>query len=175
MLEEKDGDAVVGSPRVEQHIPLVKCRFHHKSSQNDQADAKRQPLTERGDYTRPEAVPLRNPQYSKLLPDSPQRTTISNVATGIALKVGIPPDDYDKFSVMPQRGYVLQPRVAASATLGKESDLALNRNAVASALCISFLRKRRNRVAVEISFLTSSQGSRSGNPGLEAVAPLGLE
>jgi len=37
-----------------------------------------------------------------------------------------------------------------------------------------FLRKRRNRVAVEISFLTSSQGSRSGNPGLEAVAPLAL-
>jgi hypothetical protein len=29
----------VGSPRGEQHIPLVKCRFHHKSSQNDQADA----------------------------------------------------------------------------------------------------------------------------------------
>ncbi len=39
---------------------------------------------------------------------------------------------------MPQRGNGLQPRVAASATLGKESDLALNRNAVASALCISF-------------------------------------
>jgi len=39
--------------------------------------------------------------------------------------------------MMPQRGYGLQPRVAASATLGKESDLALNRNAVASALCIS--------------------------------------
>jgi hypothetical protein len=35
---------------------------------------------------------------------------------GFALKVGIP--DYDKFSVMPQRGYGLQPRVAASATLG---------------------------------------------------------
>jgi hypothetical protein len=30
------------------------------------------------------------------------------------------------------------------------------------------LRKRRNRVAVEISFLTISQGSRSGNPGLKA-------
>ena len=52
---------------------------------------------------------------------------------------------------MPQRGIGLQPRVAASATLGKESDLVLNRNAVASALCL--LRKRRNRVAVEISFL----------------------
>ena len=73
---------------------------------------------------------------------------------------------------MPQRGYGLQPRVAASATLGKESDLVLNRNAVASAVHF-FLRKRRNRVAVEISFPTSSQGSRSGNPGLEAVAPLG--
>jgi hypothetical protein len=56
---------------------------------------------------------------------------------GFALKVGISSDDYDKFSVMPQRGYGLQPRVAASATLGKESDLAPNRNAVASAWCIS--------------------------------------
>jgi hypothetical protein len=56
---------------------------------------------------------------------------------GFALKVGISPDDYGKFSAMPQRGNGLQPRVAASATLGKESDLVLNRNAVASALCIS--------------------------------------
>src|SRR6266700_5104064 len=35
--------------------------------------------------------------------------------------------------VMPQWGIGFQPRVAASATLGKESDLVLNRNAVASA------------------------------------------
>jgi hypothetical protein len=41
VFEEEDGDAIVGSPRGEQHIPLVKCRFHHKSSQNDQADADR--------------------------------------------------------------------------------------------------------------------------------------
>jgi hypothetical protein len=41
VFEEEDGDTVVGSPRGEQHIPLVKCRFHHKSSQNDQADAER--------------------------------------------------------------------------------------------------------------------------------------
>jgi len=75
-------------------------------------------------------------------------------------------------SLIPQRGYGLQPRVAASATLGRERDLLLNRKAVASALCISLI-KRHNRVAVEISFLTSSQGSRSGNPGLEADAPLG--
>ena len=40
-------------------------------------------------------------------------------------------------SLMPQRGYGLQPRVATSATLGKEGDLVLNRNAVASVLCIS--------------------------------------
>ena len=52
---------------------------------------------------------------------------------------------------MPQRGYGLQPRVAASATLGKERDLVFNRNAVASGLYFS-LRKRRNRVAVEVSF-----------------------
>jgi len=37
---------------------------------------------------------------------------------------------------MPQRGIGLQPRVVASTTLGKESDLVLNRNAVASALGI---------------------------------------
>jgi hypothetical protein len=42
----------------------------------------------------------------------------------ITVEVGIPPNDYDKFSVMPQqRGYGLQPRVAASASLGKESAL----------------------------------------------------
>ena len=50
-----------------------------------------------------------------------------NRLLGFALRVGIPADDYDRFSVMPQRGYGLQPRVAASATLGKESDLALTR------------------------------------------------
>ena len=75
---------------------------------------------------------------------------------------------------MPQRGYGLQPRVAASATLGKESDLALNRKAVA--LLCTFLSEKPTQprqVGVEISFLTSSQGSRSGNPGLEAEAPLG--
>ena len=70
-----------------------------------------------------------------------------------ALKSEFPPDDYDKFSVMPQRGYGLQPRVAASATLGKESFVHFS------------LRKRRNRVAVEISFLTSSQGSRTATLG----------
>jgi len=55
----------------------------------------------------------------------------------LCLKSRNSPDDYDKFSLMPQRGNGLQPRVAASATLGKESDLVVNRNAVASALCIS--------------------------------------
>jgi hypothetical protein len=96
-----------------------------------------------------------------------------NNPIGFALKVRIPPDDYDKFSVMPQRGNGLQLRVAASATLGKERDLALNRKRGCLCFVHFSLRKRRNRVAVEISFLTSSQGSRSGNPGLEAVAPLG--
>jgi hypothetical protein len=52
-----------------------------------------------------------------------------------ASKVRIFPTDYDKFSVMPRRGNGLQPRVAASATLGKEK-LVLNRHAVASAWCI---------------------------------------
>jgi len=71
---------------------------------------------------------------------------------------------------MPQRGIGLQPRVAAWATLGKKTIFLLNRNAVVSH-CL--LRKRRNRVAVEI-LLTGTQGSRSGNPGLKVVAPLGI-
>jgi hypothetical protein len=36
------------------------------------------------------------------------------------------------FSLMPQRGYGLQPRVAASATLGTSEKRKFNRNAVAS-------------------------------------------
>jgi len=68
---------------------------------------------------------------------------------------------------MPQRGNGLQPRVAASATLGKES---LPSTATRLRRFLKNARSRRNRVAVEISFLTSSQGSRTGNPGLEAVA-----
>jgi hypothetical protein len=38
MLDEEDGDAIVGSPRVKQQISMVQCGFHHKSSQSDQAD-----------------------------------------------------------------------------------------------------------------------------------------
>jgi hypothetical protein len=75
---------------------------------------------------------------------------------------------------MPQRGYGLQPRVAASATLGTSKKRNFNRNAVAS-FSGRNAQSRHNRVAVEdkISFFT--QGSRSGNPGLEAVAPFGAE
>jgi len=59
---------------------------------------------------------------------------------------------------MPQRGYGLQPRVAASATLGTSKKRNFNRNAVEG----------------KITFFTFfTQGSRSGTPGLEAVAPLG--
>ena len=58
---------------------------------------------------------------------------------------------------MPQRGNGLQPRGAASATLGRGSNLVLNRNAVASAVRL-FLRKRRNRVAVEPFFLNQFPG-----------------
>jgi len=39
----------------------------------------------------------------------------------------------------PQRGYLLQLRVAASATLGIESERFGNRNAVAPAVYVSFL------------------------------------
>ena len=92
---------------------------------------------------------------------------------GFASKVRIFPDDYDRFSVMPQRGYGLQPRVAASATLGKEGDLVLNRNAVASAWCIFPGENDATALRLKFLFLLVSQSSRSGNPGLEAVVPLG--
>jgi len=73
---------------------------------------------------------------------------------------------------MPQRGYGLQPRVAASATLGTCKKRDFNRNAVAS-----FSQREMHKADAtalrlsKIAFFT--QGSRSGNPGLEAVAPLG--
>jgi hypothetical protein len=54
---------------------------------------------------------------------------------------------------MPQRGYGLQPRVAASATLGKESDLVLNRNAVAAALCIAFWENDATALRLKFLFL----------------------
>jgi len=52
------------------------------------------------------------------------------------------------FSVMPQRGIGLQPRVAASATLGTSKKRNSNRNAVASFFS-ERNAQRRNRVAVE--------------------------
>ena len=76
------------------------------------------------------------------------------------------------FSLMPQRGYGLQPRVAASATLGTRKKRNFNRNAVAS-----FSQKEMHKAdAAALRFRTRAfftQGSRSGNPGLKAVAPLG--
>ena len=51
---------------------------------------------------------------------------------------------------MPQRGIGLQPRVAASATLGKQSDFVLNRNAVASALCVTL---SEDATALRLKFL----------------------
>jgi len=53
------------------------------------------------------------------------------------------------FSRMPQRGYGLQPRVAASATLGTSKKRNFNRNAVASFSQRENATSRRNRVAVE--------------------------
>ena len=73
---------------------------------------------------------------------------------------------------MPQRGYGLQPRVAASATLGTSKKRDFNRNAVVS-VSERNAQSRRNRVAVEDKIVFLTQGSRSGNPGLEAIAPLG--
>ena len=74
---------------------------------------------------------------------------------------------------MPQRGYGLQPRVAASGTLGTSKKRNFNRNAVASFSQSENAQSRRNRVAVEDKIAFFTQGSRSGNPGLEAIAPLG--
>ena len=72
---------------------------------------------------------------------------------------------------MPQRGYGLQPRVA----LRLPWELVRKEISTATRLRLlrAFLRKRRNRVAVEGKFAFFTQGSRSGNPGLEAIAPLG--
>src|SRR4030095_14148009 len=73
---------------------------------------------------------------------------------------------------MPQRGYGLQPRVAASATLGTSKKRNFNRNAVAS-----FSEREMHKAdATALRLRTRAffaQGSRSGNPGLEAIAPLG--
>jgi hypothetical protein len=73
---------------------------------------------------------------------------------------------------MPQRGHGLQPRVAASATLGTSKQRNFNRNAVAW-----FAQKETHKADATASRLRTrsffTQGSRSGNPGLEAVAPLG--
>ncbi len=50
----------------------------------------------------------------------------------------------------------------------------LNRNAVVSALAISPMQTTQPLCGWE-SFLPRSQGSRSGNPGLEGEAPLGQQ
>jgi hypothetical protein len=73
---------------------------------------------------------------------------------------------------VPQRGYVLQPRVAASATLGKRMICPQPQRGCGRLVQV-LVENGRNRVAVGNSLITSSQGSRSGNPGLEDVAPLG--
>ena len=59
-------------------------------------------------------------------------TTSSSTTEQLCLKVRIPAYYYDTFSLMPQRGNGLQPRVAASATLGTGKEGNFNRNAVAS-------------------------------------------
>jgi hypothetical protein len=90
-----------------------------------------------------------------------------------APKVRIFPDDYDRFSVMPQRGNGLQLRVALRLPWETSRKRNFNRNAVASLSPKKNAPSRRNRVAVEDKIAFFTQGSRSGNPGLEAVAPLG--
>ena len=76
--------------------------------------------------------------------------------------------------LMPQRGYSLQPRVDASATLGT----ATKPFSTAKRLRISrrrYQQDRRNRVAVE-GLKRLPQGSRATrNPGLKTVAPSGQQ
>gem|GEM_PF-2315393 len=71
---------------------------------------------------------------------------------------------------MPRRGYVLQPRVAASATLGgsrKDSTATRLRN------LSKMPAHRRNRVAVEKQIGRIPRVAQSGNPGLKDGAPSG--
>ena len=74
---------------------------------------------------------------------------------------------------MPQRGIGLQPRVAGSATLGKKAILFSTATRLRK-LC-AFLSKKTTqpRVRLKFFFLLVPRVDRSGNPGLEAVAPLG--
>jgi len=74
---------------------------------------------------------------------------------------------------MPQRGYVLQPRVAASATLGTSKKRNSNRNAVASFSQREMHEADATALRFEDKTAFFTQGSRGGNPGLEADAPLG--
>jgi hypothetical protein len=73
---------------------------------------------------------------------------------------------------MPQRGNDLQPRVAASATLGKEISCPQPQR---GCVCLVHFFGENNATALWLKFLflLVSQGSRGGNPGLEAVVPLG--
>src|SRR5207247_10509305 len=64
----------------------------------------------------------------------------------------------------------LQPRVAASATLGITDETSFNRKAVAS--FPRRIKNGRNRLAVGNQRILFTQGSRSGNPGLEAETAL---
>jgi hypothetical protein len=54
VFEEEGGNAVVGSPRGEQHILLVKCRFHHQSSQMIKPTPNAR-VDRGGDYIQPSA------------------------------------------------------------------------------------------------------------------------
>ena len=74
---------------------------------------------------------------------------------------------------MPQWGYSLQPRVAVSATLGTSKKRNFNRNAVATFSQREMHKADATAFAVEDKIGFFTQGSRSGNPGLEAIAPLG--
>lgn len=75
--------------------------------------------------------------------------------------------------VLPQRGYYLQPRIAASATLGSWEG-----NNSSTATRLRRLHQRIEKAVATALRLSEpivlfSQGSRGGNPGLEVVAQLG--
>ena len=100
-------------------------------------------------------------------------------AISVRVCVSMTPNNCDKTPVcmsygvpLPRRGHASKPRVAASATLGKKAihNLQPHRGCDRVKSCCTDATALRLR-----NSLFSSQGSRSGNPGLWAAAPSGQD
>jgi|ERR1700682_506187 len=76
-------------------------------------------------------------------------------------------------SDLPQRGCAVQPRVAAAATLGNRTMNPSTATRLRRPCGFLLDANGATAFAVENHRLPLFQGSRSGNPGLEGVAPLG--